>query len=118
MPRVSFSVLAAACIGPFLCAQSTAPPAPKRPVTDIYNGIKVFDEYRWLENWSDPETRAWSDAENTYARKYLDALPRRTALHKQIEDLASKPSDDFWALRLRGAVLFAIRDQPPKQQPC
>jgi hypothetical protein len=26
------------------------PPSPKRPVTDVYHGVKVVDDYRWLEN--------------------------------------------------------------------
>ena len=31
-------------------AVKKAPPAEKRPVTDSYHGIKVVDDYRWLEN--------------------------------------------------------------------
>src|SRR5438874_11251139 len=43
--------------------QRPAPPqTPQRPVTDEYFGIKVVDPYRWLENWDDPEVRAWTDA--------------------------------------------------------
>jgi len=35
-----------------------APPnTPKRPVTDQYHGVTVTDEYRWLENWNDPEVK-------------------------------------------------------------
>jgi hypothetical protein len=30
------------------------PATPKKPVTDEHHGIKVVDEYRWLENASDP----------------------------------------------------------------
>lgn len=54
------------------------PVAPKKPVTDVYHGVQVTDDYRWLENYSDPAVRAWSDAENKYARKNLDSLPMRT----------------------------------------
>ncbi|HVP48367.1 MAG TPA: hypothetical protein VMT32_17355, partial [Bryobacteraceae bacterium] len=57
-PRIAF-LLAGASI---LAAQ---PPAtPKRPVTDIYHGVRVTDDYRWLEDFSNPEVKAWSDAQN------------------------------------------------------
>src|ERR1700728_4742666 len=49
-----------------------APPStPKRPVPDPYHGVKVGDDYRWLQNWNDPEVKQWSDAENALARQYL-----------------------------------------------
>jgi protease II len=39
------------------------PPAtPKRPMTDEYGAIKVTDDYRWLENWDNPEVKQWSAA--------------------------------------------------------
>ena len=46
-----------------------------RPVTDTYHGVKVVDPYRWLETDEDPEVKAWSDAENAYAR----SVPRPAA---------------------------------------
>ena len=30
------------------------PPTPKKPHIDLYHGIKVEDDYQWLENWNDP----------------------------------------------------------------
>ena len=95
-----------------------APPAtPKKPVVDVYHGVSVTDDYRWLENYSDPDVRAWSDAENTYARKYLDALPMRAAIHDELEKLYSQPSPSYSSLYAAGGVLFALKTQPPKEQP-
>src|SRR6185295_12866956 len=55
-----------------------APPAtPKRPVADQYQGVKITDDYRWLENWDDPEVKQWSAAQNARSREYLDHLPGR-----------------------------------------
>jgi prolyl oligopeptidase len=52
-----------------------APPvATVNVVTDDYNGIKVQDPYRWLEDAKSPATRAWINQENTYTRQYLDQL--------------------------------------------
>jgi prolyl oligopeptidase len=101
-----------------LClAQAGAPVARKQPVVDEYHNVKVTDDYRWLEDWSNPETRAWSDAENAYARRFLDGLPGRVALREQIKRILSNPSANFIGLRACGGKLFALRFQPPKEQP-
>jgi len=109
------------CIGLHIVGQLNSlaqpPAAPKKPVTDVYNGVSVTDDYRWLENYSDPAVRAWSDAQNHYARKYLDALPIRATLYEQLKALYSQPSPRYSGLRARGGVLFALKTQPPLQQP-
>src|SRR5688572_7933866 len=59
--------------------KSAAPSAAKKPVKDVYHGVTVTDDYRWLEDAKDPAVKAWSDAQNAYARKHLDAVPGRDA---------------------------------------
>jgi len=93
------------------------PASPKKPVTDVYHGVSVTDDYRWLEDYSDPAVKAWSEAQNGYARKYLDALPMREAIHDELEKLYSKPSPRYAGLRAAGGLLFALKIQPPKEQP-
>jgi len=94
------------------------PPAtPKRPVTDEYQGVKITDGYRWLENWDDPEVKQWSAAQNARSREYLDHLPARPAIKQQINQALSASSASYYGLRHRGGVLFAMRYQPPQQQP-
>ena len=44
-----------------------------------------------LENFSNPEVKAWSDAENSYTRKYLDSLSQRPACYEEIRKLVNKP---------------------------
>ena len=103
----------------FLAANISAadpPPARKQPVTDVYNGVKVTDDYRWLEDWSKPETREWTGGENAYARHYLDALPSRQALQDQLQKLMSYPSARYSDLVVRRGAIFALLTQPPKQQ--
>jgi prolyl oligopeptidase len=91
--------------------------APKKPVTDVYQGVSVTDDYRWLENYSDPAVHAWSDAQNQYARKYLDALPIRATLYDELKRLYSQPSPRYSALQTRPGALFALKNQPPQEQP-
>jgi prolyl oligopeptidase len=101
-------------------AAGQAPPAPatpKRPVTDDYSGVKVVDDYRWLEQAADPEVRQWSAGQNARTRAYLDHLPMRAAIVERLGQLYNNPSARFSALTSRGGALFAMETQPPKLQP-
>jgi prolyl oligopeptidase len=95
-----------------------APPAtPKRPVSDEYFGVRVTDDYRWLENWDDPEVKQWSAAQNARTRQYLDHLPARLALKERFQQLLGSSSVVYDNVQFRGGALFAMKYQPPKQQP-
>jgi len=98
-------------------SQPAPPAAPKHPVTDEYNRVKVTDDYRWLENWDDPAVKQWSASENAYARTYLDALPSRPAVKERLQQLLGSGSVAYFSLQFRGGTLFARKNQPPKQQP-
>src|SRR5262249_61692470 len=53
-----------------------APPeTPKRPVTDEYQGVKVVDDYRWLEYWDEPQVKQWSAAQQARPRRYPTHVP-------------------------------------------
>jgi len=108
------------------------PDTPKRPVTDEYQGVKVTDDYRWLENWDDPAVKQWSAAQNARTREYLDHLPSRPAIRARVAQLIAAGSASYYDLQFRpsiskevrgiaerqlGAMLFAMRYQPPQQQP-
>jgi prolyl oligopeptidase len=97
-------------------AAEAPPPAPKRPVRDVYHGVTVTDDYRWLEDAANPEVQEWTKAENAYARQHLDALPRRQELAQELERLMTHPSPRYSSLRVRGGTMFALLTQPPKQQ--
>ncbi|MCX5795263.1 MAG: prolyl oligopeptidase family serine peptidase [Elusimicrobia bacterium] len=89
---------------------------PKRPVTDEYHGIKVTEDYQWLEKADDPEVIKWSEAQNQLTRSHLDALPSRAALLKKIQDYYRKVSPSYSALAYRKGRYFALKLQPPKDQ--
>jgi prolyl oligopeptidase len=63
------------------------PVAPVRPVIDDYFGVKVVDNYRWMEDRHAPEFLAWAKAENAHTRAVLAAIPNRDSLLKRIEAL-------------------------------
>ncbi|MBN9556530.1 MAG: S9 family peptidase, partial [Alphaproteobacteria bacterium] len=95
-----------------------APPAtPAGDVADVIDGVKVADPYRWLENWDDPKVEAWSDAQNTRTRTYLDALSTRGAVKTRLTDLVKATSPSFYELEVRGGVIIAMYSDPARQQP-
>jgi prolyl oligopeptidase len=64
-----------------------APPtADVNPVTDRYFGVKITDNYRWLEDSKSPETRAFIDSENAYTARYLKTVRIRS---QAVDDLTS-----------------------------
>ena len=97
------------------------PPAPlatrKTPVSDSYHGTVVVDDYRWLEDATSPEVKAWTEAQNGLTRAHLDALPGRDALRARVRELRTIQVPRFFALRSAGGRLFALRFVPPRQQP-
>jgi prolyl oligopeptidase len=102
-------------------AQSPSIPAPpvtpKRSVADEYQGVKVTDDYRWLENWDDSEVKQWSAAQNAHSREYLDHLPSRPAIRQMLKEALGASSAAYYYLQYRGGTLFAMKYQPPQQQP-
>jgi prolyl oligopeptidase len=96
---------------------SAPPPTTKKPVTDTYHGIPVEDDYRWLEDWNNKDVQAWSNAQNTYARSILDKLPGVASLRDKVAKILSAKTTSHSAISQRASQFFAIRKQPPKQQP-
>ncbi len=92
---------------------------PKKPVTDDYPGVgvKVVDDYRWLENAKDPEVRKWSKEQNAAAREQLDRLPSRAALITTLKQIYGGSAVRYNDLRSVSGVLFAMKTQPSKQHP-
>ncbi len=93
------------------------PETPVNPVRDEYHGIPVEDPYRWLENTSDPQVRAWTDAQNRLVRQTLDAIPQRSAFYEQLKKLYGEASPEYLQLQVCPGRIFAIKKQPPLQQP-
>ncbi|MGZ3443778.1 MAG: prolyl oligopeptidase family serine peptidase, partial [Polyangia bacterium] len=94
-----------------------APATPKHPVANDYGGVKINDDYQWLEDSKDPAVHAWADAQNQRARAFLSTLPSAGAIHDRVAALMKSRSPMWQSLSWRGGQLFALKVQPPKQQP-
>jgi prolyl oligopeptidase len=85
----------------------TLPPPPVATVnvvTDDYNGTKVEDPYRWLEDAKSPATRAWIGEENAYTQQYLSQIFTRPQISSQLTALMRV--DQYSMPTLRGGKYF------------
>src|SRR5260370_39780556 len=74
-----------------LPAQMKYPVAKKENVVDDYNGVKVEDPYRWLEDDNSEDTKAWVKEENKATVDYLSKIPYRDKIKKRMEEMWNYP---------------------------
>lgn len=72
-------------------AQINYPVTKKVDHVDDYQGTKVADPYRWLEDDNSAETKAWVEAQNKVTFDYLNKVPYRGEMKKRIEALVNYP---------------------------
>jgi prolyl oligopeptidase len=95
---------------------AAVPPTEKKPVTDEYHGVKVVDEYRWLEDGDSAAVKAWTSAQNQYSRTWLDSRVDRSGIESKLKAMYAQDTPSHTGLVARPGLLFALKFQPPKQQ--
>ncbi|MCH8005777.1 MAG: S9 family peptidase [Planctomycetes bacterium] len=82
----SFAVAASILAGP--------PPTPVEKVVEHIHGVRIVDDYRWLEalESESERVRTWTTAQNQYTRSRLDTLPGRERLERRLGELMSLPT--------------------------
>ncbi len=113
--RVTFSLFA--LLGILTPANAGAPATAKKPVLDSYHGVKVLEDYRWLETWDDPDVRTWTDEQNLLTRSHLDAIPERALLKDELWRLLGAQQVSYYGLQYASGKLYAMKSQPPHEQP-
>ena len=61
--------------------------------------------------------KAWSDTQNVFARDCLKHLPNVTAIRERLTQIMTAKTISYGLLAHRKGHLFAIKREPPKQQP-
>jgi prolyl oligopeptidase len=93
------------------------PTATKRPVTDEYHGVKVVDDYRWLEDGTSAETKQWVAAENAYSLRYFQNAPAWPLVLHDIRNPKEKQGAVESSLDFRGGHFFYLQlDRTVQQQ--
>ncbi len=98
---------------------SSAPAAPPkaevRLLEETIHGVRIVDNYRWLEDGSTPETRKWVEQEMAYTRSLLDPLPGRQQIHKRLTDLLT--IGNISTPQIAGKYYFYTRREGMQNQP-
>jgi prolyl oligopeptidase len=98
-----------------VAAPSGPPKTEKRPLEETLHGVKIIDNYRWLENPDSPETQKWVGEEMAYTSAVLDPLPGRDAIHQRLTQLLSIGS--ISAPLIGGKHYFYTRREGMQNQP-
>ena len=69
----------------------TYPESKKVEQVDDYFGTKVADPYRWLEDETSADTKAWIEEQNKLTFGYLDRIPYREKLKARLTELYNYP---------------------------
>ena len=80
----SGTCLVCAIVGGSISAQEQPPAARRSEAVDVYHGVSVKDPYRWMEELRSPETRAWIEAQDRYARAFAAKWTGRDAARTSI----------------------------------
>lgn len=114
---VLFFAIGSACPPPPASGTEASSPPPKTeriPVTDVYHGVSVADDFRWLENGDDPKVKAWVAEQNAYTQAYLSKLPQRDAIVAFLKKVRQDAHVEYGAFIYAGDRLFALKFDPEK----
>jgi prolyl oligopeptidase len=91
-----------------ISAQNAPPKAQVREVKETYFGQTISDPYRWMEDLKSEETQKWIRAQADYSRAYLDKLPMREDILKELNAL-SDVGTRVSGIQRRGNLYFYNR---------
>jgi prolyl oligopeptidase len=91
------------------------PVTRRADVVDVWHGESVPDPYRWLEDTDSDETAEWVRQQNAVTTAYLDSLPNRDEIRKQLADVWDVTR--YGAPYHHGGKWFFTRHDPGSNQP-
>ncbi|HNW82171.1 MAG TPA: prolyl oligopeptidase family serine peptidase [bacterium] len=63
------------------------PQAKRAAAVDEYFGVKVEDNYRWLEENDNPEVKSWTEAQNSLTEKTIFGWEQSSKIEKRLTEL-------------------------------
>ncbi len=84
---ISLTIAAALVLPGAVATLAAPPPSPVNIVVDTLHGVAVGDPYRWLEDSEAEDVTAWTEAQWTYLREYVDGYPDTDRLRSRIASL-------------------------------
>src|SRR5258708_35355160 len=65
----------------------TYPSTRKVEQVDDYNGVRIADPYRWLEDDNAADTKAWVTEQNKVTFGFLEQIPERKSIKERMTKL-------------------------------
>lgn len=96
--------------------KSPYPETEKKPVTDEYFGVKVADNYQWLDNARDTAVQRWVAAQNGFSSAYFEKTTSLAPVTQELKARYDNQSATYSSLGL-SKKLFALKSDPSKNQP-
>lgn len=84
-------------------------------MADTFNGKRVLDPFRWLENSNTSATRNWIIQQQTQTEKYLSQIPQRTAILKRLSELWNYKNES--PPIQKGNFYYVLRQEKLQSQP-
>jgi prolyl oligopeptidase len=104
-------------IAPVAFAQLPVVTTAREPVTNVYHGVTVVDDYQWLEDATNPAVVDWTRQQNERTRSYFNRLKFHEGLEQELWDLNAEGSVAYIPTDYRQGTLFALEGKPTTQQP-
>lgn len=103
-------LLVALAAVPAVPSAAEPPETPRKPTTVTYHGIKVSEDFRWLEDVDSPAVKKWAEAQTEHAEKHLDGLKDLNAITKRWVAMLEKEPPSFYKMQCASGVLCGKRD--------
>jgi len=85
----------------------TLPPTRRQPVTDVYFGTPIVDNYRWIEKVDSPQVKTWLKAQADYSSEVVGRIPGRDSLVNDFVRLdAMRPASISSVKRKNGRYFY------------
>ena len=85
-------------------------PAPIHPVIDDYFGTKVVDNYRYMEDLSNPAVQGWIKTQADFTHQLLEQIPGRDAFFRRMIELDGSVSERLTKVfHLENGILFYLK---------
>lgn len=94
------------CFAVYLNAQFNYPATPVKAVIDNYNGVKITDNYRWLEDMKNPEVTNWFKNQADFSKNYIEKISGRDQLFNDMKYLDELKDADYYNVKKSGNNYF------------
>lgn len=96
-------------------AQLSYPVTKQQSQTDNYFGTTIPDPYRWLENDTAADTKAWVNNQQQFTEAYLSKIPFRDKIKNRYKEILNY-SKYYGALKVGDYVIYGesdgVKNQP------